>query len=49
MTPALHAFILQAREGTGLVEGHASVEDLVEQADGFAEVFPEHKVSLTKV
>ena len=33
----------QAKQGIGLVEGHSSVEDLVEEADGFAEVFPEHK------
>eukprot|EP00887_Chlorella_sp_A99_P007955 scaffold12.g7955.t1 len=36
-------------QGFGLVEGHASVEDLVEEADGFAEVFPEHKFMIVKI
>lgn len=40
---------LQAKQGFGLVEGHASVEDLIEEADGFAEVFPEHKFMIVKV
>lgn len=39
----------QAKQGFGLVEGHASVEDLVEEADGFAEVFPEHKFMIVKI
>lgn len=39
----------QAKQGFGLVEGHASVEDLVEEADGFAEVFPEHKYMIVKI
>lgn len=30
------------------MEGHASVEDLIEEADGFAEVFPEHKFMIVK-
>ena len=41
--------MLQAKQGFGLVEGHASVEDLIEEADGFAEVFPEHKFMIVKV
>ena len=40
---------LQAKQGFGLVEGHASVEDLIEEADGFAEVFPEHKHMIVKI
>ncbi len=40
---------MQAKQGFGLVEGHASVEDLVEEADGFAEVFPEHKFMIVKI
>lgn len=30
--------LMQAKNSFGLVEGHASVEDLIEAADGFAEV-----------
>lgn len=41
--------LLKAKGGLGLVEGHASVEDLVENADGFAEVFPEHKFMIVKI
>lgn len=41
--------LLKAKQGFGLVEGHASVEDLVEEADGFAEVFPEHKYMIVKI
>jgi len=41
--------LLKAKQGFGLVEGHASVEDLVEEADGFAEVFPEHKHMIVKM
>ncbi|PRW57643.1 plasma-membrane proton-efflux P-type ATPase isoform B [Chlorella sorokiniana] len=40
--------LLKAKQGFGLVEGHASVEDLIEEADGFAEVFPEHKFMIVK-
>jgi hypothetical protein len=43
---ALH---LQAKAGSGLVEGYSSVDDLIEQADGFAEVFPEHKYEIVKM
>jgi magnesium-transporting ATPase (P-type) len=41
--------LLAAKSGSGLVEGYASVEQLVEQADGFAEVFPEHKFEVVKM
>jgi len=41
--------LLKAKQGFGLVEGHASVEDLVEAADGFAEVFPEHKFMIVQI
>lgn len=41
--------LLQAKSGSGLVEGYSSVDDLVEQADGFAEVFPEHKFEIVKM
>ncbi|KAL4418761.1 hypothetical protein ABPG77_005772 [Micractinium sp. CCAP 211/92] len=40
--------LMKAKQGFGLVEGHASVEDLIEEADGFAEVFPEHKFMIVK-
>lgn len=30
-------------------EGYAHVEDLVERADGFAEVFPEHKFMIVEM
>lgn len=40
---AIAQVLLKAKAGTELVEGTASVEELVEHADGFAEVFPEHK------
>ena len=41
--------LLKAKQGFGLVAGHASVEDLVEEADGFAEVFPEHKYLIVQI
>ena len=41
--------LAKAKAGFELVDGHASVEDLVEQADGFAEVFPEHKFLIVKI
>ena len=41
--------LIKAKQGVGLVEGHASVEDLIESADGFAEVYPEHKFMIVKV
>jgi H+-transporting ATPase len=41
--------LLKAKQGGTLVAGHASVEDLIEEADGFAEVFPEHKFMIVQV
>ncbi|GBF93844.1 plasma-membrane proton-efflux P-type ATPase [Raphidocelis subcapitata] len=41
--------LLQAKAGSGLVEGCATVEELVEGADGFAEVFPEHKFEIVEI
>lgn len=41
--------LLKAKAGTELVEGTASVEELVEHADGFAEVFPEHKFMIVRI
>lgn len=35
--------LVKAKEGGQPVEGHATVEELIENADGFAEVYPEHK------
>lgn len=32
-----------------LLQGYNSVEELVEKADGFAEVFPEHKYEIVKM
>ena len=40
---------LQAKEGKGVPEGYKNVEDLVERADGFAEVFPEHKFMIVEM
>eukprot|EP00878_Enallax_costatus_P000726 GHUV01000839.1.p1 GENE.GHUV01000839.1~~GHUV01000839.1.p1 ORF type:complete len:832 (+),score=189.21 GHUV01000839.1:2414-4909(+) len=41
--------LLHAKAGTGLVEGHSNVDELVEGADGFAEVFPEHKFEIVRI
>ena len=41
--------LLAAKNGTGLVEGHSNVDELVEGADGFAEVFPEHKFEIVRI
>ncbi|GAB4823503.1 hypothetical protein N2152v2_010549 [Parachlorella kessleri] len=41
--------LLKGQQAGGLVEGHASVEELIENADGFAEVFPEHKFMIVKI
>ncbi len=38
-----------ADRGGGLVGGHVPIEDLVEHADGFAEVYPEHKYAIVKL
>ena len=40
---------MQAKEGKGMPEGFKNVEDLVERADGFAEVFPEHKFMIVEM
>ena len=45
----LHAVCAQAKEGKGLPDGYTSAEDLVEKADGFAEVFPEHKFMIVEM
>lgn len=39
----------QAKEGKGVPEGFKNAEDLVEKADGFAEVFPEHKFMIVEM
>jgi hypothetical protein len=39
----------QAKAGSGLVAGSAAVGELVEAADGFAEVFPEHKYEIVRL
>lgn len=36
----------QAESSGGLIMGAVHIDDLVEQADGFAEVFPEHKYDI---
>ncbi|KAL3143237.1 hypothetical protein ABBQ38_002088 [Trebouxia sp. C0009 RCD-2024] len=41
--------LLKAKEGKGLPDGYTSAEDLVEKADGFAEVFPEHKFMIVEM
>ena len=40
---------MQAKEGKGMPDGFKNVEDLVERADGFAEVFPEHKFMIVEM
>lgn len=40
---------IQAKEGKGVPEGYKNAEDLVEKADGFAEVFPEHKFMIVEM
>lgn len=47
--PTPHAPPPQAKAGSGLVDGAASVDELVEKADGFAEVFPEHKFEIVDI
>ena len=39
----------QAREGIIHLEGVNDVDELVEHADGFAEVFPEHKYAIVEI
>lgn len=46
---SLHGVCAQAKEGKGLPDGFSSAEDLVEKADGFAEVFPEHKFMIVEM
>lgn len=41
--------IVQAREGQIQLEGVNDVDELVEHADGFAEVFPEHKYAIVEI
>ena len=44
--------IAQAKEGKGQLPpelGAANVDELVERADGFAEVFPEHKYEIVRI
>jgi len=45
----LQIWPVQAKEGKGVPEGFANVEDLIERADGFAEVFPEHKFMIVEM
>ena len=39
----------QAKEGIIHLEGVKDVDELVEHADGFAEVFPEHKYAIVEI
>lgn len=39
--------VIQTKGNTGTK--HGSVEELVEKADGFAEVFPEHKFEIVEI
>ena len=39
----------QAKEGIVHLEGVNDVDELVEHADGFAEVFPEHKYAIVEI
>jgi H+-transporting ATPase len=41
--------LLRAKEGKGFPEGFSSLKELVEKADGFAEVFPEHKFLIVEL
>ena len=40
---------MQAKEGRVHLEGVNDVDELVEHADGFAEVFPEHKYAVVEI
>eukprot|EP00873_Tetraselmis_striata_P002602 jgi/Tetstr1/422866/TSEL_013657.t1 len=40
--------VMKAGAAGGLVEGALTLDDLIEQADGFAEVFPEHKFDIVR-
>ncbi|KAK9833068.1 hypothetical protein WJX74_006281 [Apatococcus lobatus] len=41
--------LLEAKEGRVHLEGVNDVDELVEHADGFAEVFPEHKYAVVEI
>lgn len=41
--------LLKARDGKGCPEGFKDAQDLLERADGFAEVFPEHKFLIVEL
>ncbi|KAK9829684.1 hypothetical protein WJX72_007324 [[Myrmecia] bisecta] len=41
--------LMKAKEGIIRIEGCTNVDELVEYADGFAEVFPEHKFEIVKI
>ena len=40
---------IQAKDGKGVPDGFKDAKDLVERADGFAEVFPEHKFMIVEM
>ena len=46
---SLSCLCLQARDGKGCPEGFKDATDLLERADGFAEVFPEHKFLIVEL
>ena len=41
--------VAQAKEGIIHLEGVNDIDELVEHADGFAEVFPEHKYAIVEI
>lgn len=45
----LLAFFWQAKESGQGFGNYKNIDELVEQADGFAEVFPEHKYEIVKI
>ena len=48
-SPSCPCLCLQARDGKGCPEGFKDATDLLERADGFAEVFPEHKFLIVEL
>ena len=40
---------MQAKEGIIHLDGVKDIDELVEHADGFAEVFPEHKYAIVEI
>lgn len=48
-SPSCSCACLQARDGKGCPEGFKDAQDLLERADGFAEVFPEHKFLIVEL